>query len=532
MIDQPSHLRRSFLSTSFELLFWVLIVGYGLLMVVGANLGPIDDHFFLSGIQIGKYHPLMISMSLGRFFPLCAQELNIISRFTTSPAAYYAVNMTLFYILTFLLLDIIGTITSRRTGKCIILLLIFTPGFTSAWFRLHIADRNAFFFMVFFLYFYLQFNKRQTWTRLVLGLAMANISFYYKEPIFLMLGGFAFTHVVLEYRNSSLRARTFDSLLIMSAFIYATIYYVVIFRHTGQQLYGDNGVAFLQRFKFNLIQYMLCDPMLLVFCIPLAFWRWARILFRKGTANPLYDSLLLGAVVYMVSFIKINLFNPWYWLPAYAFATPALVYYIVGHGRGEAKFRFRKKLFGLATAIMVINSYPFGLHLLTFYKYLPTNYNRALDAIVADIQSRPFSERPVIYLDGLDKGNHNELYGSFKEYLIYKGLHEDRFFLPVPFESFIGNGDDTYLEPYFPKDSGDYLVLTPFGGKRQDSEYISGLYASFACVERTNSSFAIPFPARKDLIKAFFFKFGIYRSPPSPDQRLWVWPDYSVWRKK
>lgn len=57
-----------------ESAFWLLVVGYAILVASWANFSVIDDHGFIKTLFIGEYIPFFISVDGGRFYPLDGQE--------------------------------------------------------------------------------------------------------------------------------------------------------------------------------------------------------------------------------------------------------------------------------------------------------------------------------------------------------------------------------------------------------------------------------------------------------------------------
>lgn len=163
--------------------FYFIVSIYGIIIVFGANFGVIDDHDLLDTLLIGKKLPLFIFPEIGRFYPLDGFEYNLISLISVSPYAFYLYNLIQFIILIFILQKLLLEILGFRYKNIIflsILILILSPGFVTAWFRLFVPERSVLFFLIIFLYFYVLYQKEQKISYFVLGLISANIALYYK----------------------------------------------------------------------------------------------------------------------------------------------------------------------------------------------------------------------------------------------------------------------------------------------------------------------------------------------------------------
>lgn len=504
--------------------FYFIVSIYGIIIVVGANFGVIDDHNLLDTLLIGKKLPLFIFPEIGRFYPLDGFEYNLISLISVSPYAFYLYNLIQFIILIFILQKLLLEILGFRYKNIIflsILILILSPGFVTAWFRLFVPERSVLFFLIIFLYFYVLYQKEQKISYFVLGLISANIALYYKEPVFLMLGSFAFFHLVFGWKEINSKQRICDYALIASSVIFVAIYFFVVFLHKGNNLYGATNVNYLLQLLKNLFSYALCDPLIVFLLLPLAFWRLYRIIKTKSS-DVLYDSLLFSSFIYMLVFLKLNLpFSYHYLLPVYSFGMFAILHYIFN-------LQIYKKLFFnfvllVAFLSVLFSSLPTGLHLISHYKNVPNNFQNTLTFLSKYINKESKNGKKVsIFLDGVNRNTGVEVYHSFIKYLEFRGLDSSLFDIKSDEDD---NGilklqltDPTSKYTIWRQtkasqiEKGDLVIITPYTTKYigLSKKEIEEKFSEYELLYHADSILEIPNLGIKAVIKGVFAKI----SPP------------------
>ena len=229
-------------------------------------------------------------------------------------------------------------------------------------------------------------------------------------------------------------------------------------------------------------------------------------------------------------------------LPAYIFAVPALIYFF---GQPETKTFFWKSTVFITALVLIFNTLPTGLHYLTYYKYLPINFNKTLDFLVQNINSKYPSERADIFMDGVDRGSGRGAYFVMAEFLQFKGLSEKRFDLKSNVETENISPLESKIQfPFtvFQRDeidaikSGDYLIVSPQSTKINPSEnYLESLKKDYDLVFQTRSPLAFPNINLKTLVKYLLSK----RMSPAQksggaliNENLMNWPNYYVFVKR
>lgn len=547
----------------------LLLAAYVILMLLNPQLGPGDEYHFLPTLQSGKPFPLYgadfpyySSVELGRFSPLGGQEYNLVGVFTNSPLGYFAFNALEMVSCVFLLAWVLRRhSTSAALVYLSLAALLLTPGFTLAFFKLLYVEKNVLFLLAAFMASYLLFQRQSKPIYLALTLLCANVAIYYKEPVFAAIAVFAAGHLLLAWRDSGTSSRLLDGLLIASALLYAGIYLFVVWPQRGPVLYAPAlADASVLAWAKNFANYaFFSDPIPLLLLLPLLLWRLFRVFGRGEAAHPLLDPMLAAGAAYVGVFLVLNMYSPYYLLPAYVFALPPAIHFM-----SRLRNFFWKACLGATALVLVFNAIPLAIHYIAYNKYVPVNFNRTMDFLVDDINRRYVGERLNIFFDGVDRGAGRGTYFIAGEYLKFKGLSLRKFDFksdieardatpPVGRASPFDNPDDVravdpggaYAYPQFPYSvyqpgplprvaSGDYLVVSPQATRNFDDRYLSGLEKNYEMVFRTHSPLAVPRFDLKTLVKYFLSRSlePARKSQLMLNENLWNWPDYYVFRRR
>jgi hypothetical protein len=474
------------------LVITAIIVGcYFLLILAAPHFGPLDDHMLAVTILRGELLPPLILPELGRFYPLNGQELNLVSFFSISAFAFYFVNAVELIVLAWLFFSLMRGFAGDRAALAALLMLVVSPGFSEAWLRLFVPERGSLLFFVVFLWCYFRYEQRYRLVYAIGALLAANLALYYKEPGFIMLGTFSVVRLLGEHVTGSRRRRMVDALLLMSAAAYALIYYLLVWRHRGPVLYGHVPYSTLLVAGQNLVSYATGDPILFFLIIPLAVWRSAMLLSNKATVEPRGDALLLAAVAYMATYLLLNMFMPRYWLPAYAFAWPALLHF-------WTRLQRVRRLFGIMAAAtvfsLITSAIPSALYYASYWKYVPRNYSEMVRYLAAEAKARNDGTLRI-YLDGVQRDPEGELFASLLRFLDAAGVPPGRVVL-------FPDGDSEST----PR-TGDYLLITPFTFNNPNGAYLARLEHDYRLVWRTESPYSVPNLNLRVLLKYVALKY-------------------------
>lgn len=553
-----------------KIFFMLFLSLYIILLFFNPQLGPSDEYHFLPTLQSGKIFPMYgkdfpyyNSVELGRFSPLGGQEYNLVALISNTPLAYFAFNAILLLGFIFIFLKILNEFSGNRTANYLaISILLFIPAVTNTFFKLLYVEKNVIFYLAVFLISFIMFQKQQKAVFFILALLSANIATYYKETTFLVIGIFSAAHLVLSWRQINGKGRLLNILLIISSAIYISIYLLTI-QPNIRSAYLPSSVhnSFLIFIK-NILNYgLFSDPILILILIPLTVWRTFQVFFRRRESHPILDPMLAVSAAYVAAFIVLNMYSPYYLLPAYLFALPPMLYFFE---KSKMKNLFWKATFAAAAFVLITNTIPLGIHYITYNKYVPVNFNKTLDFLIADINRRYEGHRLNIFFDGVDRGTGRGVYFVAGEFLKFKGLSIHKFNFKSDMEAretgpFVGrrspfdkdadieavDTEHTYKYPDFPFEvfqpgplsqvqSGDYLIVSPHSTKNVNNEYIEKLKDDYTMVFHTHSSLACPRVTLKTGVK-YLMSRAITSEEKAKmiiNENLMNWPDYYVFIKK
>ena len=471
----------------------VFVIVYAVAILIEPRFGPTDDYALLSTLQQGKPfpvygpdYPFYDARAIGRFTPLANQELNVVARFVgADPFWYFAFNVLELLVAVGLLGAMLRRATrSAKMVAAVIILFMLTPGFVEVWFRMTVQERNVFFYLSVFLFFYWLDCESAKWWKYALALLSANVALYYKEPVFVAIGVFAGLRLLARWSHASAADRMKDGILVASAAAYIVTYLLYVAPHRGSYIYSDSYYQYFLVLPKNVLNYALfSDPIIMLLVLPMAAWRIHVFLIAKRDAPNIYDSMLFAAAGYVLVFFALNMYGLYYFLPAYVFALPAVLHY--ARSFADSGPRYWKLAVGLVAIIFIVNTVPAGINTITYTKYLGVNFNDTVEFLVSDIRARHGNDRANIFFYGVDRGGGVGVYFILGEFLKYRGLSVDRFDLksdvetpylswPLVLKPELTSSYTVFQRGELPQlQIGDYLIVTPqsemeFDPKRPD----------------------------------------------------------------
>ena len=532
------------------------------------QLGPYDEFHFLPTLQQGKWFPMYgadfpyyDSNALGRFLPLAGQEYNFAALFSRTPLSYYVLNAFELTLSIFLFFQIVGKATGRKELKYLAgIFLLLVPALAIAFGKLLYVDRGVFLFCGIFIYSYIRFCETQRIVYWLITLVAANIAIYYKEPAFAIILAFSLSNLALDFRRESKKQRMVNLMLAGSAMLYLAIYFLHI--APGVKTPFSASAAPVSVFVKNLFNYaFFSDPLVLLGLFPLLLFRLWQVFVRKEQSIPTFDSMLVAAVGYASVFLVLNIYAPYYMLPAYMLGIPPFIkFVVVNHARG----RFWNLQGCVIIGFTLLNAAPLAFHYLTYNKYVASNFHKTILFLVDDINRRYEGKRIPIYFEGVDRGNGRGVYYVAGEYLRFHGLSIRKFDLRSNIdvasqEPFQGNASPLENEydlrrllrelpmqfPQYPftvfqpgaitlPQAGDYLVLSPQSTLQLDAAMRSTLDRDYRLVFAAEGRFAVPRIGIKTVVKQVLMASlsDQDRQKIIVNENLMNWPDYYVYVKK
>lgn len=293
---------------------------YIFLIIYKEDFAFYDEYQYLISTLKGINYGTPIWLSQGRFWPLGHQEFNIIRFVNQSAIGYHlfpimqlliVVAALFIFLIDFPVWFIILNIT----------IIISTPSFVMSFFALVIPERNIIFWLVILLICFKYFVKTRNKLYFCVALIAAHFALYYKEPVFLLIGGFAGMRLILHgfFERSLLQRRGYQQffrthclelgLLILTGFfllLYTSVFLPYInFEYARLRSMDIFSV---------IVSYLSFDPLLDIFLVAIIA-RSLYLIYSRQLPNSFWDSLAIGAFLYFLSYIKIQLFHYYYMAP-------------------------------------------------------------------------------------------------------------------------------------------------------------------------------------------------------------------------
>lgn len=310
-------------------LLFIFVCFYIFLVLYQENFSGVDQSIYLFSTlkERGRIYSPPIWVDNGRFWPLGHQEFNVISLITQSPTGYHA-----FPILQ-LLIVIAGIFVILEKfpvwfRTCITAFILTTPSFLLSFFGLVYPERNIIFWLVIFLIcFQRSFHTSKARGRLFFccTLVAAQFLLYYKEVVFLLIGGFAAFRLTEAFVKQNVfkqkKYRQFLKLHILEISLLALVglffigYVQFVLLNRLANPHGESYVELFSTSTFYALTFYLKSNLLLsIFLLTFGLRCIYLISFRRSP-DLLWDSLAFAAFLYFLSFLKLTLIGDYYLAP-------------------------------------------------------------------------------------------------------------------------------------------------------------------------------------------------------------------------
>lgn len=305
--------RKTIVSLTVLALF---LGGYIAMTLVWEDFALYDDSQFTLYSLRGIDFPAPVSPQDGRFFPLGLQEFNLIGHFTKTVAGYHAFPILEILVLTsvLLLLDDQLSIAGRVVLAMSVLI---SPSAVVSFMGLIYPERNILVLLACLTLFVRLFEQTRSPGWAVAAVVAAQFMLYLKEPVFLLLLGFAGARLILRARSSNrsfnwLRdeASRLDLFIAVLSVMFLAFYAVEMLPHPSAQYLVDRRLSPVDAVRF----YLNADPLAWVFAAG-ALARMCRIICGKAKPLLLWDGLACGGLVYFGAYLGMRIVSSYFLAP-------------------------------------------------------------------------------------------------------------------------------------------------------------------------------------------------------------------------
>ncbi|MGD1716329.1 hypothetical protein [Dapis sp. BLCC M172] len=272
IFNQSNNISQNFSKNYFlylESICFLIFVGVYIYLIFNkAEFAYYDNSQFTFFSLQGRFYNMPISPELGIFWPLWLQEYNIISIFSKIPLAYYSFSIFQLLVTILLCLSILPQI--KLSHKIILATLILTiPSFVVPFFGIIYPERNIIFWLAIFIFCLEKLEKHKSLIYLCGIFIATQFLLYYKEPIFLLIVGFAGSRLIITAFNDQLwykvQERIFgfvkNNWLDLGLIILSLVFIYLYISNT----YGKVGISYAVRIARDsrlstFIDYLKANP--------------------------------------------------------------------------------------------------------------------------------------------------------------------------------------------------------------------------------------------------------------------------------
>lgn len=452
---------------------------------------------------------------VGRFYPLAFMDLNILMQFFTSAYAYCFFNAIEVFVLAIILWKLLETIfeTYQITSRykwiyiAILLGLLLHPGFVTIMLGICYPERLQVLFLLVFVYATFKFYLTNRVLYMVVGFITANLSLYLKEPTFLFIGFVGLVNLVVLVKNKSFnRSFVYYALLTLSAMIYLALYMWLIYPHITNIYHRPILIEQIVHILKGIANFALFDCFIMILLPVLGVYRLYRIWYKKEKFHGVFDTLAFGSILYILVFIKLQLFEVYYLIPVYAMSLSSIVYYMM-----TLKYiqnMFFKFLTFICSLVFIIYTLPIGIYSFMWIKTEGVKFHQTLSFLAHEAKNNPTI---TLYFDGNGRSRaYNTWYWSHMARYLTEVYDVSNFDIKVKENDYqniptIQQNLDSPLTIYNSQDldepqEGDFIILNNSTHRYADSQYLEAMAQKYDLVYKSQA-FGMPYVNIKSLIK-------------------------------
>ncbi|RAX52978.1 hypothetical protein [Helicobacter sp. 10-6591] len=423
--------------------------------------------------------------SAGRFFPLAFLDLNILMQFSSSPKLFFFFNALefVFMALVVCVLSLKMWGNNFKITLATLFVVFINIGFVTVITGICYPERMQMLFLCIFilsLYFAQKPEANILW--FIVCFVSASISIFYKETDFIFIGGFGALYLLFRFYETKSLKQTFDrnGYLALSRVVVALCFIFIYLIFIYPQMQGkviEQAESFVLHIR-DVINVFLTHSFIFLL-IPYILFLRIKDFYITKVLYPLYDSLLISALVGGFSYFVLGRSSPYYFMPCYIIALLPILFF------AKMYFLRLKIVLMVVFAMHCFLNVPLALSKYTQAKMLPPSYAKAME-FMADY-THTTQEKPAIFLLGQNRDPDGlMLYGFVKDFLQYYGAKDfdlqtnksnpDGFeSIQSPFSIFGSSRVD------IPK-KGDLLYLDSFSKDYIDEAYLNALNQNYQLV--------------------------------------------------
>jgi len=255
----------------------------------------------------------------GRFFPLGLQEFNVLGHLSRTPAAYHSIAAVQLVMLAGILFAVLKE-CAVAWRALLVAAVILTPSVVIPFTGLIYPERNVLFWLAILVLCLQRASSPRTSLYFIGCFVATHFLLYYKEPLVVLVVGYALARIWMDSRPNrnaqqpSWREFAEKNIVPLGMMVVAGIYSVlfVVF------MFPFNRAGYIHKQSSDkrevLLMFLRTDWLITLLVVVLAV-RLARFLSAGERLEPLWDSLAVGALAFLVAILGVGIYRDYYLAP-------------------------------------------------------------------------------------------------------------------------------------------------------------------------------------------------------------------------
>jgi len=276
----------------------------------------------LSTVTARRFVAVPIWPATGRFFPLALQEYNVLGLFGRCALVYHGFSILELIVLLICCLRILEDVPGWLRC-CAVMFVLVLPSFVVAFFGIVYPERDMIVWLGLWIVSLTSFERTGSRLAFCGAVIAAQCAVYYKEPAFILIGGYAVARLAIDaFRDRELirrrgyarfaTAHVLELAHLAITVVFVAIYALMIGRHVTST-YASAASA-PNAMRNALTTYIGSDWVLDALAVVL-IGRLAYAASGRRALDPLWDALAIGALAYALAFVKLGLSREYYLAP-------------------------------------------------------------------------------------------------------------------------------------------------------------------------------------------------------------------------
>jgi hypothetical protein len=304
---------------AFAILLAVFVCCFLYLIFYREDFACFDCDQLMDYSLVGRRFRMPMWPEAGRFFPLGLQEFNVLGHVSRTPAAYHSIAAVQLVLLAGILFAVLKECTVVWRALLVVAVIV-TPSVVIPFTGLIYPERNVLFWLAILVLCLQRASSSRTSLYFIGCFVATHFLLYYKEPLVVLVVGYAASRIVMDFLSDRTAQRTSwrelaeKNIIPLGMTVVAGIYSVlfVVF------MFPFNRAGYIREQSMDkkevLLTFLRVDWLITLLVVVLAV-RLVGYLSAGEKLQPLWDSLAVGAVAFLVAILGVGIYRDYYLAP-------------------------------------------------------------------------------------------------------------------------------------------------------------------------------------------------------------------------